>query len=84
MKLVRLIKMCLNETIVKSTETNICISFPIQNGLKQGDVLSPLLFNFTTTVQALPTKLPKLQCSGQSSWLQIQGSGFNSRCYQIF
>jgi hypothetical protein len=23
-------------------------SFPIQNGLKQGDALSPLLFNFKT------------------------------------
>jgi hypothetical protein len=22
--------------------------------------------------------------SGESSWLQIQGSGFNSQCYQIF
>jgi hypothetical protein len=47
MKLVRLIKMCLNETYSK-----LCIgkhlsdSFPIQNGLKQGDALSPLLFNF--------------------------------------
>jgi hypothetical protein len=39
--------MCLNETYSK-----ICIgkhlsgAFPIQNGLKQGDALSPLLFNF--------------------------------------
>jgi hypothetical protein len=47
MKLVGLIKMCLNETYKK-----VCIgkhlsdSFPIQNGLKQGDALSPLLFNF--------------------------------------
>jgi hypothetical protein len=47
MKLVRLIKMCLNETYSK-----VCIgkhlsdSFPIQNSLKQGDALSPLLFNF--------------------------------------
>jgi hypothetical protein len=45
--LVRLIKMCLNETCCK-----VCVGkllsdkFPIQNGLKQGDVLSPLLFNF--------------------------------------
>jgi hypothetical protein len=47
MKLVRLIKMCLNETYSK-----VCIgkhlsnSFPIQNGLKQGDALSSVLFNF--------------------------------------
>jgi hypothetical protein len=45
-KLLRLIKMCLNETYSK-----VCIGkhmsdkFPIQNGLKQ-DALSPLLFNF--------------------------------------
>jgi hypothetical protein len=48
MKLVRLIKMYLDETYSK-----VCIgkhlsdSFPIQNGLKQGDALSPLLFNFS-------------------------------------
>jgi hypothetical protein len=47
MKLVRLIKMCLNETYNK-----VCIgkylsdNFPIQNGLKQGDALSPLFFDF--------------------------------------
>jgi hypothetical protein len=27
---------------------------------------------------------PPLWSSGQSSWLQIQRSGSNSRCYQIF
>jgi hypothetical protein len=46
-KLVRIIKMCLNETYSK-----VCVGkllsdkFPIQNGLKQGYALSPLLFNF--------------------------------------
>jgi hypothetical protein len=46
-KLVRLIKMCLNETYCK-----VCVGkllsdkFTIQNGLKQGDALLPLLFNF--------------------------------------
>jgi hypothetical protein len=40
--------MCLNETCSK-----VCIgehlsdAFPIQNGLKQGGALSPLLFSFT-------------------------------------
>jgi hypothetical protein len=47
MKLVRLTKMCSNETyseacIVKHLSDN----FPIQNNIKQGDALSPLLFNF--------------------------------------
>jgi hypothetical protein len=47
-KLVRQIKMCLNETYSK-----VCIgkhlsdTFSIDNGLKQGDGQSPLLFNFS-------------------------------------
>jgi hypothetical protein len=47
MKLVRLIKLCLSETYSK-----VCIgkhfsdSFPIQNCLKKGDNLSPLLLKF--------------------------------------
>jgi hypothetical protein len=47
MKLVRLIKMFLNETYSKDHVGNhLSGSSPIQNGLKQGDVLSSLLFNF--------------------------------------
>ena len=46
-KLVRLIKMCLNETYSRvSVRKNLSDMFHIRNGLKQGDVLSPLLFNF--------------------------------------
>jgi hypothetical protein len=46
-KLVRLIKMYLNETYRKvSVGKHLSFAFPIQNSLKQGDVLSPLLFNF--------------------------------------
>jgi hypothetical protein len=45
-KLVRLIKMCLNETYSKVRRGRLLSDkFPIQNGLKQGDALSPLLFN---------------------------------------
>jgi hypothetical protein len=49
MKLVRLIKMCLTKTYSKSsTGKHLFDNFPIQNGLKQGDVLSSLLFNFAS------------------------------------
>jgi hypothetical protein len=47
MKLARLIEMCLNEIYSEvHIGKTVCDAFPIQNGLKQGDALSPLLFNF--------------------------------------
>ena len=46
-KLVRLIKMCLTETCSRvQVGKNLSDMFPIRNGLKQGDALLPLLFNF--------------------------------------
>jgi hypothetical protein len=40
--------MCLNKTYSKDCIGKyLCDNFPIQNGPKQGDALSPLLFNFT-------------------------------------
>ena len=46
-KLINLIKMCLNETYSRvRVGKNLPDMFPIRNGLKQGDALSPLLFNF--------------------------------------
>jgi hypothetical protein len=46
-KLVRLIKMCLTETYDRVwVGENLSEMFPVRNGLKQGDALSPLLFNF--------------------------------------
>jgi hypothetical protein len=46
-KVVRQITICLNETYSKvRVGKHLSDSFPIQNGLKQGDDLSPLLFNF--------------------------------------
>jgi hypothetical protein len=47
MKQARLIKMCVNETCSEvRIGKHLSDSFPIQNGLEQGDALSPLLFNF--------------------------------------
>jgi len=46
-ELVRLIKMCLTKTYSRfRVGKNLSGMFPIRNGLKQGDALSPLLFNF--------------------------------------
>ncbi len=45
-KLIRLIKVCLNETYSSvRVGKNLSDIFPIRNGLKQGDALSLLLFN---------------------------------------
>jgi hypothetical protein len=47
MTLVRLIKTCLNETYSKvHIGKHLSYCFPIQNGLKQGDALSPLILKF--------------------------------------
>jgi hypothetical protein len=47
MKLVRLIKICLNERYSKvRIGKHLSDIFPIQNGLKEGDALSPLLLYF--------------------------------------
>jgi hypothetical protein len=44
---VRIIKMCLNETYsIVCTSKYLSDKFTTQNGLKQGDTLSPLLYNF--------------------------------------
>jgi hypothetical protein len=48
MKQVKLIKICLNETYCKAhIRKHLSYNFPIQNGLKQGDVLSPRFFTFS-------------------------------------
>ena len=47
MNLVRIIKMCLNATYSRVRLGNKYLSevFPVRNGLKQSDALSPLFFN---------------------------------------
>jgi hypothetical protein len=58
LKLVSLIKMCVCETYSRiRVDKHLSDRFPIKNGLKQGDALSPLLLNFALeyalrTVQA--------------------------------
>jgi len=47
MNMVRLIKLCLNEIYSKVREgKNLSDLFPPTKGLKKGDALTPLLFNF--------------------------------------
>ena len=47
MKLVRLIKMCLTETYSRvRVDKHLSYMFPVRNCSKQGEVLSPSLFNF--------------------------------------
>jgi hypothetical protein len=47
MKLVSLIEVCISETYSRvCVGKNLSVRFPITNGLKKGDALSPLLYNF--------------------------------------
>jgi hypothetical protein len=72
MKLVRFIKLCLNETYSKvHIRKYLSHNFPIQNGLKEGDALSPLLFN--TALECAIRKVQEnqvgLKLSGHISFL---------------
>jgi hypothetical protein len=70
MKLVRLIRMCLNTTNSKACRgKHFSDAFPIQNGLKQ-DVVSLLLFNFALETPSGESKKTNRDCNcmGHSSF----------------
>jgi hypothetical protein len=76
MKLVRLIKMCLNETYSKvRIGKHLSDSFPIQNGLKQGDALSPLLFKYlgttVTNQNLIEEEIERRLSSGNASYHSV-------------
>jgi hypothetical protein len=67
MKLVRLLKMCLNETYSRvRVGKHLPDMFPIRNDLKQGDVLSPSLFKiaFEYAIRRVQVNQDGLKLSG--------------------
>jgi hypothetical protein len=80
MKLVKLIKMCLNETYDEvRTGKHLSDNFPTQNGLKQGDALSPLVFSFAfkCAIRKVQRNQAKLKVYGTHQLL-VYADGVNS------
>jgi len=64
MKLVRLIKMCLTEMCSRVwVGKNVSDLFPIRNGLKQEDALTPLLFNFALEYAIRGFRYSRMSCN---------------------
>ena len=72
MKLVRLMKMCLTEMCSRvRVGKNLSDVFPFRNGLKPGEALSPLLFNFALeyTIRRVHVNQDDLQLNGTHQFL---------------
>jgi hypothetical protein len=80
-----MIKMCLNETFSKMCiGKHLSDNFPTQNGLHQGDVLSPQLFNFALeyAIRKVHVNQVGLKLNGTYQLL-IYDDGLNLLCDNI-